>query len=331
MGGRVSGMGVWFVVPFFAGCVATNGGVSSKLQTDASLAQSQSPTASEPTPSPLPPTSTPAVTPSAYAGLSRLNVRVLLAGPYSAATGKMATTLNSLSWIPTTTPYRGDFAPTAASTPKLPNNFFLVNTDMVDWVQIELRVGTEKKNTILRKSVLVDSSGELRDLDASIGVSVPVKAGNYFLVIRHRNHLAVMTAAPIAVGANSNLVDLTRSRSGVRPCVNTVTVYGASDCLKQVSAGVYAMFSGDVNQDGAIRYDDSNSSDQNVMHDTVLGGRVGSNSILGYTPGDLNLDWYTLYDHAPVASLPMNDNDYLLSVTLAGQAGAHILGNPDIQ
>ena len=322
----------WIAIPFLSGCLADNQGIVSKSQSEAPLAQSQSPETGNPAPTPTPPSSVPTVNPSAYSGLSRLNVRVLLAGPYSAATGKMATTLNSTyGALPHTTPYRSDFSPTAVPVPTLPSNFFSLNTDLVDWVQIELRVGPDKKNTILRKSAFVDSSGELRDLDASIGVSVPVKSGDYYLVVRHRNHLAVMSAAPISVGSNSSLVDLTRSESAVMPCVNTVTVYGPSDCLKQVSPGVFALFSGDVNQDGMIIDNDSNSSDQNVIHDTVLGGRTGSSYALGYTPGDLNLDWYTLYDHDPSTNLPINDDDYLLSVTLAGQSGAKIVENPNVQ
>ena len=92
--------------------------------------------------------------------------------------------------------------------------------------------------------------------------------GNYYVAIRHRNHLGFRTNAAIALSGTTTSLNFTN---------NSVATYG-TNALKEVSTGVYAMFSGDANRDGEV-----NAFDLNLFWKL-------QNSNLGYNAPDFNLD-----------------------------------------
>lgn len=77
-----------------------------------------------------------------------------------------------------------------------------------------------------------------------------VPSGNYFIVIRHRNHLGVWTAAA------QPLVNGTTTMGSYDFSAGPGTAYGAG-ALKQ-EGGVYVAWGGDVNQDGVVDFLDRN-------------------------------------------------------------------------
>jgi hypothetical protein len=90
---------------------------------------------------------------------------------------------------------------------------------------------------------------------------------SYYIVIRHRNHLAIMSANPVANNANSLTYDFT---TGQDKC------YG-SNAMNNLS-GVYGMIAGDGNGNGSI-----NATDRNSVW-RLQNGNVG------YLSGDFNLN-----------------------------------------
>ena len=72
------------------------------------------------------------------------------------------------------------------------------NDAIVDWVLLEIRDETTPSMVLASRSVLVQRDGDIVDLDGVSPVSFEcLGAANYHIAVRHRNHLGVMTGAPV--------------------------------------------------------------------------------------------------------------------------------------
>ena len=72
------------------------------------------------------------------------------------------------------------------------------NNAIVDWVLLELRSKSNPQTVLVSKSLLLQRDGDL--MAATGEFPVPIfgfEANDYFIAIRHRNHLSVMTANAI--------------------------------------------------------------------------------------------------------------------------------------
>jgi hypothetical protein len=119
-----------------------------------------------------------------------------------------------------------------------------VPSDVVDRVLVELRTGTSSGTKVATRAAFLKSNGTIVDLDGSSRVTFTGKvAGNYFIVVRHRNHLAVMSANPVSLSASSSLYDFT---------TGLAEFYGGD--AADLGGGVYGMYAGDANTDGVINY-----------------------------------------------------------------------------
>ncbi len=162
------------------------------------------------------------------------NVKVFLEGGYS--DGTMTTSLNSSGMIPFHHPYNdtlGIWNYTGSE------RIYNLPTDIVDWVLVELRTGTEANTTVGRRAALLKSDGSIVDLDGTSQVRFRgITPGNYYIVIRHRNHLPIMSANPISLSStNSLLYDFTTGQSqayGTEPMIN-------------LGGSVFGMYAGDAN------------------------------------------------------------------------------------
>ncbi|MGE5399961.1 MAG: beta strand repeat-containing protein [Ignavibacteriales bacterium] len=174
-----------------------------------------------------------------------LNSKVLLQGAYNA--GKMTTALKSAIPLTSETAYpAAKYGYTASSVSAIPD------TNLVDWVLVELRnASTVAASTISGKRAgFLKNDGTVVDVDgiSPLNFAGLVSPGDYFIVIRHRNHLSLMSAAAITVGASTANYDFTLSQAqafGVSPMA-------ALD-------GYFGMIAGDANQDGTIDATDLNN------------------------------------------------------------------------
>ena len=184
----------------------------------------------------------------AYASL-----KCWLEGPY--ANGGMSTLLGSL--IPLTSPY-----------PSAPASVSHIPTDVVDWMLVELR-SSATGAALYSQSVFLQRDGYLRSPGKPFVIFMNVLPGQYYTVLRHRNHLAAMSTAAVRY-AGSGSPDLFDYSS-----LNNI--YGRSG-VKETEAGIYALAAGDSDQDGGVY-----PSDRNLVW------RVQS-GMSGYLNGDFNLD-----------------------------------------
>ncbi len=160
---------------------------------------------------------------------ARLRLRAWLEGWYNS--GVMRTNLRSSNVLPWTSPYPQD-ARTASSLP----------SDIAEWALLELRY-TASGDPIYYQSFLWKSNGFLCEMNGTTtDLTLNVPAGAYYILIHHRNHILVMSAAAITLYSHTTVYyDFTLAAS---------QYYGQGG--KSLGSGVYAIPCGDFNNDGNI-------------------------------------------------------------------------------
>lgn len=164
--------------------------------------------------------------------------------------------------IPTTSPY--DSTTCDASV------FTTSGTDaIVDWILIELRDANDASNVLASQSALLQRDGDIVATDGSSAVSIEIASGDYYVAVKHRNHLGILTASTVSLSGTVTHLDLSTD-------MNTVT--GGALALRDMGNGIFAMYAGDVNTDGSIL----NTDVANAL--SVSGG------ITIYSGADANMD-----------------------------------------
>lgn len=198
-------------------------------------------------------------------------VKFFLEGPYSV--DSMTTSLNTSGYIPlnqpfNTSPWNYTGTETVASIPP----------GIVDWTLVELR--STINTVVARRATFIKSDGTLVDLNGTSQLSfADVSLGNYYVVIYHRNHLAVMTASTIALSNNPTLYDLTISQT---------QAYGMNP-MKNLGAGVFGLHTADSDGSGTV-----NASDRsNAWNQRNLSGYYGTDVDLSGTvnAADRSIIW----------------------------------------
>ncbi len=69
--------------------------------------------------------------------------------------------------------------------------------DTIDWVLLELRSETNPSEIIQSRSVFVLLDGKIVDINGDDLVLFEAPEGKYYIVIKHRNHLSVMSKIAI--------------------------------------------------------------------------------------------------------------------------------------
>lgn len=201
-----------------------------------------------------------------------LNAKMMLEGPYQ--NGSMTKQLKNSGLIPLSQPYSGS-----------PWNYngtehvSSIPANCTDWVLVELRTTPSSTSKIASRAGFITSSGIITDLNGIGALGFPdISNGNYYVVVRHRNHLPVMSANPVPLGASSMLYDFT---SGAEK------VYGGSGSFKLIdpASSAWGMVAGDATNEGSIYVDDYSD------HWTPSFGLTNS-----YHAADFNLDGNVLVD-----------------------------------
>lgn len=118
-----------------------------------------------------------------------LETKVFLQSNYNIATATMSDELRVASLIPMQDPYLGTHTITDSSVFDDKGN-----DSIVDWVLLELRDATDASKILARMPALLQRDGDVTDIDGSSIVTFDcVTSGNYYVAVRHRNHLGIMT------------------------------------------------------------------------------------------------------------------------------------------
>jgi hypothetical protein len=194
--------------------------------------------------------------------------KVFLQGAFNSSSGNMNNNLCSSFLIPLLQPFSGP-PWNYSGTENVTTTFYKVHKSIVDWVLIELRTGLAGSSVAARKAAFLMQDGSIIDTDGSTSLKFNLAAGSYYIVIRQRNHLAVMSSSTVPLTINSNAWDFTTSQS---------KAYGTNS-LSALSSGVFGMIAGDNNQDGYIDISDFIGVDNNMFQS-------------GYQNSDINMDGY---------------------------------------
>ncbi|MBS1937951.1 MAG: CRTAC1 family protein [Bacteroidetes bacterium] len=220
-----------------------------------------------------------------------------LDGPFVEAAGLMKDDLRTLSLIPAADPYPAlGFTPVGGAVAQklVPGALAKTGSDaIVDWVWLELRSAADPAVVVAARAALLQRDGDVADLDGKSAVNMPVPAGNYYLAIRHRNHLGVMTAAAL---------NLTGAPTGVDLRSPTTNTWG-SNARKTVGT-VRTMWSGETNKDGKVKFTGPANDRDAVL--IAIGSSVPTASVPGYRAADVNMDGVVKYTGAA------NDRDPIL-------------------
>jgi hypothetical protein len=215
------------------------------------------------------------------------NVTAFLKGGWNNPAGLMRTALNTGGQLPLTQPYN-----------TVPYNYTgtesvasIPNAAIVDWVLLELRkplTGLAEdalsSAVIGKKAGFLLSNGTIVDMDGTTPLSFDISkqgTGN-FIVLRHRNHLAVMSnaAASNAGGTFSNnfsqLANVYTKPGATSQPVSLLAASGAGSTK-------YGLWPGDVNRNGSIT-----SSDLTAINAGIAGPVSGNTNT--YSVRDVNLD-----------------------------------------
>jgi hypothetical protein len=238
-----------------------------------------------------------------------LNVLFFLEGPYNGTFMNIDLVTNNL--LPNNQPYDGapwNYAGTE-SVVTFPAN-------VVDWVLVELRDASAPELAIPStklagwpKAMFVRTDGQLIDLDGSLPIiGNPAVANNLYIVIRHRNHIDIMSATGLVLSGNTYSYDFTGS-------VNQA--YGGSLGYKLLDGGACGMASGDMDADGKVFASDfvewatdSGLGDIYSLGDLDFDGNVFASDFVQWA-GNSGLDYpvETVQPDVPVFVAQVPDNE----------------------
>ncbi len=253
--------------------------------------------------------------------LAAIQVRVMLQGAFDGSTGMMADDLRRTSLIPSDQPYNdAKFAYNGNETASAGVMNVTGNDAVVDWVLIELRDKSDNTSVVARRAGLVQRDGDV--VDSTTGSKTLLLEGvapdDYYVSIRHRNHLGAMASGLVRVQSTPPLVDFTS--------VNT-PVYG--DNARTAYESIALLWAG--NADGNNRLiANGPGQDSSVLIGSVLRDRgnvsLSSNYILsGYSNNDLNMDGKT------IVAGPGNDLNLLLRNILLHPGNSTLSANFIVQ
>lgn len=176
---------------------------------------------------------------------------------------------------------------------------------IVDWVFVELRDANDVDNVIATKSALIQRDGDVVTVQGdSILHFTNTRIGNYYVAIRHRNHLGVISLNTYAFAPNEfPMVDFT---------FNFTPITGTHSSVEMDD--LESLWSGDLNSDGKVIYQGPNN-DIFFMFLHVLRAEANQDFLPNYisrtyTNDDFNLDGAVIYQG------PNNDRARLLFNTI---------------
>jgi len=235
--------------------------------------------------------------------------KVFLQGAYNINTGLMNDNLRTLHLLPQNEPYGSmlTFNHSGSGGEEIAGNTILGtaeasnNNDITDWVFLQLHDMTTG-NVISTKSALLQRDGDVVDVDGVSPVNMAGNSsGNYFLSVRHRNHLGARTANSFALSkTNTTIIDFTNSISNVFQGAVT------NNPLATLNVGAYGLWAGNANDDRSIKMTGlSTNNNEYLKLLNILG--ANTNTITNvYSKQDLNLD-----GTINMTGLSIYNNDYL--------------------
>lgn len=120
-------------------------------------------------------------------------VKVFLEGPYSTPIGGadvyMSKDLNP--YLPHTSPFEADVYST-----------IVIPARAVDWILVELRDKNDSGRVLASRAGFLLDNKKIVEWDGASPLYFNLPEDDYYIAVKHRNHLLVMSASPVHLTAN---------------------------------------------------------------------------------------------------------------------------------
>jgi hypothetical protein len=225
-------------------------------------------------------------------------MRAELQGAFNASNNLMRDDLRAAGLIPTSEPFTAlGFTQAGGGGGETISPAILAVTGMnavVDWVLIELRNKNTPSTIVATRSALIQRDGDVVGTNGSSRIQFNVPSDNYYVALRHRNHLGVMTSTSMPFNAAATNLDLSS------PAAAT---YG-TNARAALNASRQGLWSCNTQRDGQVKYSGSNNDRDPIL--VLIGGTTPNNQVTGYSMNDVNLDGRVKYTGTG------NDRDLIL-------------------
>ena len=222
---------------------------------------------------------------TATGNLVRLPLRVVLQGACDVTTGAMHDSLRLNALLPPEQPYAAAAGASYNGCEAVPDLTVLGAkglASVVDWVVVELRAANDPTQVVTTAAALLLRNGAVKAPDGYGDVALLTPPGNYYVAVRHRNHLPAMTAAPVPLAFSSAPLDFSDPN---------LATYGTH--ARHLSNGVACLWAGDADGDGRIALTgtdpDTNPVTGEVLNATANPAGLSGYLLVGYRRTDLNL------------------------------------------
>lgn len=171
-----------------------------------------------------------------------LKALVFLEGPYL-GDSKMSTALRDSNLIPLSPPDRYPFN---LDTNGMKTKVSSIPVDVVDWIVLQF---SNEKDTLYRTCFL-KNNGEIVDIDGVSPVSLGkgnIDTGYYYIAVRHRNHLDIVTVDPVRIARDSSNLNSVKDFSN--PGFVSGGMGNALKPVKNDNGYIYVMIAGESNKD----------------------------------------------------------------------------------
>jgi len=198
---------------------------------------------------------------------------VNLEGAYNTLTGMMRTDLQNKDILPQRQPYTAepwyysgleDLSSVESAYP---------DSTAVDWVLVSFRTGTSADTEVGKAAAMLINDGCLYFPNGDVRLTGTASA--VYVVVEHRNHMAVMTPTAVPITDRAITYDFRLS--------NSYTANGNGTGQKEMPDGAWVMLAGDCSQVVDIVSYDINGQDKAPWEEY-------NGNFLLYVPGDMNLD-----------------------------------------
>jgi hypothetical protein len=235
-----------------------------------------------------------------------LCAKAFLSGPYNATTGLMTDSLRQKGLLPLSTPYgSGTYTlgytsvnniSTETTTPAVLS--VTGNNAIVDWVFVQIRSKADSSIVLGTRSALMQRDGDIVEMDGTSPLKfADFLPDNFFVSIKHRNHIGIMTANKYALSLTPNCIDFTTTSTPlfIQPGKkgNPAPLTGPT----RIQNGVRTLYAGNCNILTAltsrfITYNVLTTSDRNELY--VATG--GTNTLNTYTIYDVDMNGFARFN-----------------------------------
>ena len=253
--------------------------------------------------------------------IAKLQVKAMLQGAMiGTSDGLMRDDLRSGGYLPLTEPYTalsvsnprfthiGGGGETTTSAVLAANAG--TGNAIVDWVFVELRDAVNPTVVVQTRSGLVQRDGDI--VSPTDGVSPLTFTGfvgqQYYVAVKHRNHLGAMTANAVTMSNDLTIVDFINATNAEIYNRPGTTNYDGMETV--LVSGKRALWAGNTNADGKVKYQGTASDNIPILtqvlgHPSNTSSTYNFNAAFGYYSGDVNMDGKVKYQG------PQNDVTFI--------------------